>query len=427
MVHYHLRGETKPNERRTAVTPADAKALLDAGHKVTVERFAERCYHDSEYEKVGCEIVQAGLWEKEGKVHLEAVVLGLKELPEAKSALPHKHIMFAHCFKYQDDWKNVMQRFIDGSGALYDLEFLKDTTGRRKVAFGRSAGFNGMGVGILAWAHQKTNATKMTVNTFPKDVFYPKQEDFVSHCKQAIAAAGRAPKIIIIGALGRCGSGAADLAKQAGVPEENITRWDMQETSKGGPFKEILEHDIFVNCIYLDPTAKTPPFLTSEMLEEERQLSVMVDVSCDPNNPANPVPVYKACTTFSVPVNRVKSFGVPPEGTEVECTKDLGMEGFGKCAKKGDKGKITGTDVTMPSGAVFSYSPVSFSTSAKVSLPFDVIAIDHLPSLVPCEASNEFSAGLLPLLLDFEKDSETVWARALEVYHAKKEEVEKEQ
>ena len=34
--------------------------------------------------------------------------------------------------------------------------------------------------------------------------------------------------------------------------------------------------------------------------------------------------------------------------------------------------------------------------------PLDLIAIDNLPSLLPREASADFSAALLPQLLDFE-------------------------
>ena len=35
--------------------------------------------------------------------------------------------------------------------------------------------------------------------------------------------------------------------------------------------------------------------------------------------------------------------------------------------------------------------------------PLDLIAIDNLPSLLPREASTDFSAALLPQLLDFER------------------------
>lgn len=70
------------------------------------------------------------------------------------------------------------------------------------------------------------------------------------------------------------------LAKDVGVPEENIIQWDMAETKKGGPFQEIIDADIFVNCIYLsDPI---PPFVNTQTLSSpSRNLSVVCDVSAD--------------------------------------------------------------------------------------------------------------------------------------------------
>ena len=95
--------------------------------------------------------------------------------------------------------------------------------------------------------------------------------------------------MMVIGALGRCGRGAIDLGKAVGLDNSQMTGWDMKETAKGGPFNEILEHDIFVNCIYL--SSPIPPFITLDSLKEygpSKKLSVLVDVSCDPNNTNNP-------------------------------------------------------------------------------------------------------------------------------------------
>jgi saccharopine dehydrogenase (NAD+, L-lysine-forming) len=81
----------------------------------------------------------------------------------------------------------------------------------------------------------------------------------------------------------------------------------LAETAKGGPFKEILDVDIFVNCIYL--ATKIPYFVTEETIKADgtsRRLSVVVDVSCDTTNPNNPIPIYSVNTTFpapTVPVN----------------------------------------------------------------------------------------------------------------------------
>lgn len=76
----------------------------------------------------------------------------------------------------------------------------------------------------------------------------------------------------------------------------------MDETAKGGPFEEILDVDIFVNCIYLN--SKIPSFITRDQIiaaGPQRKLSVVVDVSCDTTNPFNPLPIYTINTTFAEP------------------------------------------------------------------------------------------------------------------------------
>ncbi len=94
-------------------------------------------------------------------------------------------------------------------------------------------------------------------------------------------------------------------------------KWDLAETAKGGPFQEILDVDIFVNCIYL--SSPIPHFLTHEQLRQAgpgRRLSVIVDVSCDTTNPHNPIPVYSINTTFSEPTVPVEVGYVLPSSVE---------------------------------------------------------------------------------------------------------------
>ena len=47
-------------------------------------------------------------------------------------------------------------------------------------------------------------------------------------------------------------------------------------------------------------------------------------------------------------------------------------------------------------------------------------AIDHLPSLLPAESSEAFSADLLPSLLEIKnRSTHPVWQRAEKVFHEK--------
>jgi saccharopine dehydrogenase (NAD+, L-lysine-forming) len=164
--------------------------------------------------------------------------------------------------------------------------------------------------------------------------------------------------------LGRCGKGAVDLCKQIGLPDENIIQWDLAETKQygPGPFPQIVESDIFVNCIYLsDPI---PPFLNEESLSsEKRKLSVVCDVSCDTTNPHNPIPIYTENSTFDRPTLPVVGYSNPP---------------------------------------------------------LSVISIDHLPSLLPREASEAFSQALLPSLLQLKDRKESrVWQQAEKLFGEK--------
>ncbi len=102
-----------------------------------------------------------------------------------------------------------------------------------------------------------------------------------------------------------------------------------------------------------------PPFITKELCESPtRRLRIVSDVSCDPNNPNNPVPIYDSITYMSDPVRRV-------------------MDG---------------------------------------KIPLEVTAIDHLPSLIPNEASTWFSNSLIETLIKINNRKEYAWNNAKRIY-----------
>ncbi|GJE85984.1 saccharopine dehydrogenase [Phanerochaete sordida] len=353
---FWLRCETKQFERRSALTPTTAKKLIDAGFDITVERDEQRIFDDAEFEAVGCKLVANNSWPSAPK---EVPILGLKELPESDDPLIHTHIHFGHCYKNQAGWSKFLARFHRGGGTLYDLEFLNDDNGRRVAAFGYHAGFAGAAAGALAAAANR-NSEKLGLLE-P----YPNETAMVEDVKQRLGGSGKGLKALVIGALGRCGRGAVDLLRKIGLDEDDILKWDMAETAKGGPFQEILDVDIFVNCIYL--STPIPHFVTHETIRNagpNRRLSVVVDVSCDTTNPHNPIPIYSINTTFSEPT-------VPVE--------------------------------------VGAGNP-----------PLSVISIDHLPTLLPREASEQFSSDLLPSLLQFpQRTTARVWTDAEKLYREK--------
>ncbi len=343
MTHLWVRAESRQNEERVGITPEGAAELLANGFQVTVEQSRQRAIPVSGYSDAGCRIVSEGSWVN---APADAIIFGLKELPEDGSPLRHRHIMFGHAYKGQTAGQRLLDRFKAGGGALYDLEYLVDDNGRRVAAFGYWAGYAGAAVSLLALAAQSNGGRIGAIET------YKSAAEMVSDIRHALG--GMAPSVLVIGALGRVGTGAADLCAQLGLI---VTKWDMQETASGGPFPEVLQHDVFLNCILARDG--TPVFVPETATTDARTLQVIGDIACDPQSDFSPVKVYDRETSWDMPVVRVHD-----------------------------------------------------------APPLDVMAIDNLPSLLPVESSQDFAGQLLPHLAVLDEMDGGVWGRAHQMFVA---------
>lgn len=166
---------------------------------------------------------------------------------------------------------------------------------------------------------------------------------------------GNSPRAIVIGAKGRSGSGATEALRAGGA---TVTEWDLAET-RDLDRNALLDHDILVNCVLM-----TGPGLLLAAPEHlsapGTRLAVISDVSCDPLSDFNPLPLYEAPTEWNMPF------------------LGLGTNGAGN--------------------------------------PIELTAIDNLPSLLPREASEDFSEQLLPSLLAYPDGIE--WQNAASAFHA---------
>ncbi len=341
MTHLWVRAESRAHEERVGITPDGVATLLANGFRVTVEQSRQRAIGIDGYRATGCDIAAEGAWVNAPR---DAIIFGLKELPEDGTPLPHRHIMFGHAYKGQAAGAVLLDRFKAGGGVLLDLEYLVGEDGRRVAAFGYWAGYAGAAVSLLAWLAQQDGGICGPVSTYC--------DAKAMRCELQQGLAGRTPSALIIGALGRVGTGGADLFEALGMP---VTKWDMAETSSGGPFPQVLAHDIFLNCILARPG--TPVFVARDATTAKRSLSVIGDIACDPQSDFSPVKVYDLETTWSDPVVR-----------------------------------------------------------AHDDPPLDVMAIDNLPSLLPVESSEDFAAQLLPHLATLDDLSAGVWGRAEHVF-----------
>ena len=338
MTHLWVRAEQRPNEERVGLTPEGAAVLVKAGIAVTVEESSVRAIPIDGYRAAGCQIAAENLWPA---APADAIIFGLKELPDDGTALSHRHIMFGHAYKSQPAGRVLLKRFKAGGGTLYDLEYLVDEKGRRAAAFGYWAGYAGAAVSIKCWSAQQRGGLCGPVSK------YPGKAALLDDLRKEVAGL---PSFmpIIIGALGRVGTGAGDLCAALNIP---VTKWDMAETAGGGPFPEVLQHEIFLNCILARPGC--PVFVPASAKTSPRKLTVIGDIACDPTSDFSPIKVYNRVTDWQAPALRVHD-----------------------------------------------------------DPPLDVMAIDNLPSLLPVEASEDYAQQLLPSLAALGSLDDGVWARA---------------
>ncbi|MCP4314646.1 MAG: saccharopine dehydrogenase [Hyphomicrobiales bacterium] len=345
-MHLHLRDEARKSERRTPITPPDAGRLVEAGWKISVEASGKRIFADAQYHDSGCDITEPGSWTN---TDTDTVVLGLKELPEDPPALANRMIHFAHIFKNQFGWREELDRFRKGGGTLYDIEYLVDRNGRRAAAFGYWAGW--MGAALALWRHLSRQKDEPGPNAALSS--FAGREQVQAEIQRLAKDAPLLPRCIVIGALGRSGSGAIDALKIAGC---DITEWDKEETVDLDR-DALLAHDLLVNCVLM-----TGPGLVLAGLDDlagaDSRIATISDVSCDPLSDYNPLPIYRAPTTWQKPFIKIGGNG---EGQTIELT-----------------------------------------------------AIDNLPSLIPREASDDFSSQFTPVLMRFDYGEE--WQAAKQVF-----------
>ncbi len=226
---------------------------------------------------------------------------------------------------------------------------ITEDTGKRVAAFGYWAGFAGAYVTLKVWISQLKKE-----ECPPLSAFNDKRK-LLKDISNEINAIKTLPSAIVIGSLGRVGTGVCDFCEESSL---NIKKWDLVETSSGGPFPEVLNHEILFNCVVATPN--TPVFFQPNYIDLKRKLRVIGDIACDPDSDYNPIPIYSEPTTWTNP------------------------------------------------GLKIANDP-----------PLDIMAIDNLPSLLPKESSIDFAEQIFPYLMQLVDKNYGVWQRAKQVFKSK--------
>ncbi|KAF6741180.1 Saccharopine dehydrogenase-domain-containing protein [Ephemerocybe angulata] len=407
-------------ERRAPLTPSDVAGLLrsNADVDVVVAPCERRVFRGDEYVKAGA-VVSADLGGAD-------IVLGIKEVP--LDELPPKssatHLMFSHTHKGQAYNTPLLARFVGPNPAphphLIDYELLQNAAGERTVGFGWHAGVAGALEALSAMAHYHL---EMGVASPFLCTPRPHSQPSLAHARkqlrdlgQLVAAHGTpaplGPFIIGVTGSGNVARGCLAMLDELPIQHIPVSALDALVRNPGTDRRKIYvvrpqPSDYFVRTdggaysrehYYANPQAyksvfhdKVAPYLTL----------LLHGAGWAPGFPrlmtnAQLVQALEKAQTLG----GLRGLNVG----DISCDIEGGLEFLTRS-----------TTLSSPFYKVHPSSPTSTSTTSTTSNlngpetttklhttptlpPVQLMSVDILPTALPLEASEHFSARLLPYL-----------------------------
>jgi alanine dehydrogenase len=267
-------GLSKKGEKRVAVTPEDAKQIVEWGHNLIVQSAAhpetgeiKRAFNDEEYKNAGTVISE--------DLSPADVIFGLKEI-DIDRILPEKaYLFFSHTHKGQQKNRTMLKTLVETKSTVIDYELIRDDKNIRLItAFTYNAGYAGM-VDSL-WTLGKrlklngfSNPFELLNQAIEEEHLDKAKESFKQVAKE-IESNGTPeelpPVIVCILGKGKTAQGTREMFDI--LPHEDITIEQLKETYQNGSRKKLYVLHIDIEEIYrLKSDSKFSP-------EEYNKLSV---------------------------------------------------------------------------------------------------------------------------------------------------------
>ena len=365
-----IREGKNPPDKRVPFTPSQLQAIQrDYAGKISVqvESSNVRVITDQEYLDAGIEVVD--------DISSCDVLFGVKEV-KIDQLIPEKtYFFFSHTMKKQPYNRKLLKAILDKNIRLLDYEVLKDEDGNRVVAFGRWAGI--VGAYNAFWTYgQKTALFDLKR---AKDCFD------LNELHAELSKVQLPPIKIVVTGTGRVAKGVLEILQKlnikqiskeeflfhyfeepvfvmlksedynrrksdGGYERSDFYKYPERYESHFQKFAEVAE--ILISAAYWDPAAPRL-FELDEIANDDFQISVIADISCDINGS---IPTTIKSSTITDPVFDIDR----------------------------------NTHEALP----------AFGSQTSIS----VMAIDNLPCELPREASREFGEQLtkwvIPALLE---------------------------
>jgi saccharopine dehydrogenase (NAD+, L-lysine-forming) len=293
-----IREGKNPPDKRVPFTPEQLKALQeDYAGKITfqVQSSPFRAFSDQEFIDAEIEVVD--------DISDCDVLFGVKEVPIDQLVEGKTYFFFSHTIKKQKYNRKLLQAVLEKNIRLIDYEVLKDEEGNRLVAFGRWAGI--VGAYNAFWVYGKKT-----------DLFEIKRANECADLKELHGELSKVqlpPVKIILTGSGRVGNGAIEVLNSLKIREVsahdflhlyfeepvyvklNSADYNRRKSDGGfdkqefytfperyeSHFQKFAEAgEILISGAYWDPDAPHL-FELKDIAEEDFQISVIADVSCD--------------------------------------------------------------------------------------------------------------------------------------------------
>jgi len=313
-------------ERRVALIPKHIKLLVDKGLKFIVEESPKRVFKHNEFENAGAEIVK--------DVKEADIVFGVKEMPMDLFEEGKTYIFFSHVIKGQSYNMPMLKKMMEKKDNLIDYEKIADDSGKRLIFFGRFAGLAGMINSLWSLGQRyKVLGIDTPFARLRQSYTYESLEEAKKEIREVgmeIASKGLpeeiCPLTIAFTGYGNVSLGAQEIAallpSMEISPEELLELKGRKDVANNVVYKTVfkewnlsqpdddkiefelqhyyfhpeLYHNVFekyvphisvlMNCMYWDN--KYPRILTKDFLEKlykegNMKLTVIGDVTCDPD------------------------------------------------------------------------------------------------------------------------------------------------
>ena len=369
--------EARVDENRTPFTPNQIQTLIANFPNVVilVQPSKNRCFKDEDYFKAGAKI--------EEDISNSDIIFGIKEVEISKLIKNKTYLFFSHTSKVRKDIKQTTQdkaivykkellrEVLKKNITLIDYENIRETSGKgyRYLGFGRFAGIVGCynTLNLYLKLHKKQLLPRaFEINSYKKIKELISQQNFN---KLKILLTGR----------GNVAKGSMEILTHANIKQisindylkkkhdeaifcnistrEYVERKDDKSFSHqdfiSNPYEYnskaknfLVDADMLIAGHYWD--SKFPKLFYPDQINEFKNLKIIGDITCDING--------------SIPTTiRPTSIAKPYYSIDINSMKEISLD---------DKG-------------------------------IAVMAVDNLPSELPCESSEEFGENIISEVLPF--------------------------